>query len=297
MRQIAVLTNEPRRKNKKMKSYKQIFITAVAAAFTLLSVAQGQDKVPVPLDDPSRPATVKLGQVSGSITVKGYEGKEVIVEAHARNENEGRRRRDKDNDASTQGMKRLSIGTTGLEIDEESNVVRISTASHMRAIDVTISVPTRSNLILSTVNDGDISVTGVDGEIDVNDVNGNVSVMNCSGSIVAHALNGKLQASLSRVNGKPMAFSSLNGDIDVTLPADLKADVSFSSDRGDVFSDFDVVMSAQSMKPVVKERDGEGGRYSVKMDKNVRGKINGGGPEIQFKNFNGAIYIRKAGAR
>jgi DUF4097 and DUF4098 domain-containing protein YvlB len=103
--------------------------------------------------------------------------------------------------------------------------------------------------------------------------------------------------SLSRTNGKPMAFSSLNGDIDVTLPADLKATVSFSSDRGDVFSDFDVVMSAQSMKPVVKERDGEGGRYSVKMDKNVRGKINGGGPEIQFKNFNGAIYIRKAGAR
>jgi filamentous hemagglutinin family protein len=69
--------------------------------------------------------------------------------------------------------------------------VRISTASHMRAIDVTIQVPTRSNLILSTVNDGDISVTGVDGEIDVNDVNGNVSVMNCSGSVVAHALNGK----------------------------------------------------------------------------------------------------------
>jgi hypothetical protein len=29
----------------------------------------------------------------------------------------------------------------------------------------------------------------------------------------------------------------------------------------------------------------------------VHGKINGGGPEIQFKDFNGNIYIRKAGAR
>ena len=285
-----------------MKSYKQTFIakcskagmTAVAAAFTLLSVAQAQDKVPVPLDDPSRPATVKIGQVSGSITVKGYEGKEVIVEAKARNENEGRRRRD--NDAGP-GMKRLSIGSTGLEIDEESNVVRISTASHMRPIDVTISVPARANLILSTVNDGDINVSGVEGEIDVNDVNGNVSVTNCGGSVVAHALNGKLVATLNRVNVKPMAFSSLNGDIDVTLPADIKANVSFSSDRGDVYSDFDVAMSAQSMKPVVEEKGGDGGRYRVKLDKAVRGTINGGGPEISFKNFNGAIYIRKAGAR
>src|SRR5438309_836187 len=111
-----------------MNSYKKTFITAVAATFTLLALARAQEKVPVPLDDPSRPATVKIGQVSGSITVKGYEGKEVIVEAHARNESEGRRKRDRDSDAA-QGMKRLSIGSTGLEIDEENNVVRISTAS------------------------------------------------------------------------------------------------------------------------------------------------------------------------
>jgi DUF4097 and DUF4098 domain-containing protein YvlB len=33
----------------------------------------------------------------------------------------------------------------------------------------------------------------------------------------------------------------------------------------------------------------------VNVDKSVRGKINGGGQEIQFKNFNGNIYIRRAG--
>ena len=288
-----------------MNSYKKTFITksakagitAVAATFALLgAMAQAQDKVPVPLDDPTRPATIKLGQVSGSITVKAYEGKEVIVEAKARNENDNRRRRERDNDP-TQGMKRLSIFNTGLEIDEESNVVRISTASHVRAIDVTVSVPTHTNLILSTVNDGDITVNGVDGEIDLNDVNGNVTATNCSGSVVAHALNGKVLVSLSRVNGKPMAFSSMNGDIDVTLPADIKANVNFSSERGDVFSDFDVAMSIVS-KPVVEERGSDGGgKYRVKVDKTVKGTINGGGPEILFKDFNGTIYIRKTGAR
>jgi hypothetical protein len=31
------------------------------------------------------------------------------------------------------------------------------------------------------------------------------------------------------------------------------------------------------------------------VDKTIYGTINGGGPEIQFSNFNGPIYIRKAG--
>ena len=114
---------------------------------------------------------------------------------------------------------------------------------------------------------------------------------------MAHALNGKVLVNLIRVNGKPMAFSSLNGDIDVTLPADIKANVSFASDRGDVFTDFDVVMAPTTQKPVIEEKSSDGGgKYRVKMDKTVRGTINGGGPEIQFKNFNGGIYIRKAGA-
>jgi DUF4097 and DUF4098 domain-containing protein YvlB len=281
-----------------MNSYRNTFITAAATLMALAGTGQAQDKVNVPLDDPARPAVIRLGQVAGSITVKGYAGKDVSVEAHARDEEKhGRRGRDSDSDTNTQGMKRLSVGSTGLEIDEENNEVRISTASHMRAIDVTINVPTRANLKLSTVNDGDIVVNGIDGEIEVNDVNGNVTLTNCAGSAVAHALNGKVLVNLTRVNGKPMAFSSLNGDIDVTFPADLKANVSFASDRGDVFTDFDVVMAPTNSKPMVEEKSGDGGgKYRVKMDKTVRGTINGGGPEIQFKNFNGGIYIRKAGA-
>jgi Putative adhesin len=124
-----------------------------------------------------------------------------------------------------------------------------------------------------------------------------VTLMNIAGSAVAHALNGKLTASFTRVNQKPMAFSSLNGDIDVTFPADLKANVSLRSDRGDVFSDFDVNMQALSSQAVVDDARSHGGKYKVKIDKTVRGTINGGGPEMQFNNFNGQIYIRKAGGK
>jgi hypothetical protein len=268
-------------------------IAAVTLGLTAgTTLAQGQtqsgaDRIPVTLSDPSRPARVKVSLVNGGITVKGYEGKEVVVEARVRNH---------ENSRNEGGPKRLTISTTGLSVEEENNEVNINTESYNRAIDMTVSVPVHTSLKLRAINDGDIVVTGVDGEIDVDDINGAVTLNNVSGSVVAHALNGHVYATLTRVEPqKAMAFSSLNGDIDVTFPADLKANVSIRSDQGDVFSDFDVQLQATAAQPVVEDSRGHGGKYRVKIDKTVRGTINGGGPEIQFRNFQGKIYIRKAG--
>src|SRR6266404_5816882 len=247
----------------------------------------GGDRIPVTLSDPSRPARVKVGMVNGGITVKAYEGKEVVVEARVRGH---------ENSRNEGGPKRLAISTTGLSVEEENNEVNINTESYMHPIDVSVSVPVHTSLKLRAVNDGDIVVTGVEGELDVDDINGAVTLNNVSGSVVAHALNGHVHATLTRVDPqKAMAFSSLNGDIDVTFPADLKANVSIRSDQGDVFSDFDVQLKAASSQPVVEDSRGKGGKYRVKIDKTVHGTINGGGPEIQFRNFQGQIYIRKAG--
>jgi DUF4097 and DUF4098 domain-containing protein YvlB len=96
---------------------------------------------------------------------------------------------------------------------------------------------------------------------------------------------------------KSMAFSSLNGNIDVTFPADLKATVSMRTDNGEVYSDFDIQLQATNPQPAVEDGRGKGGKYVVRVEKTVKGTINGGGQEIQFKNFNGNIYIRKAGAK
>jgi DUF4097 and DUF4098 domain-containing protein YvlB len=260
---------------------------AAAPASAQTQTPSGADRVSVNLSDPARPALVKASLVNGGITVKAYDGKEVVVEAHARN---------RESAHSDSNMKRIVVSSTGLSVEEENNEVRISTDSYMRAIDLTISVPVHTSLKLSAVNSGDIVVTGLDGEMDVNDVNGSVTLNNVSGSAVAHALNGRLLATFTRVNQKPMAFSSLNGDIDVTFPADLKANLSLKSDRGEILSDFDVQVQASAPQQIVEDGRGHVGKYLVKIDKAVHGTINGGGPEYQFTNFNGGIYIRKAGA-
>ncbi len=265
-----------------------ITMRLLVLCFALVAASAAQsDRVTVPLSDPARPAQVKVNLLNGSIMVTAYDGKDVVVQAKVRNEEEP---------SEAHGMKRVPINTTGLSVEEENNQVDIGAQSVQKTIDITLQVPRRTSLYLRTVNSGDISVTGVDGELDVNDVNGNVTLKNVSGNAVAHALNGKVLVNFERINPqKAMAFSSLNGDVDVTFPADLKANVSMSSDRGDVFSDFDIQLDARA--PVqTPTQNREGGRFKVTVDKVVRGKINGGGQEIQFKNFNGNIYIRRGGA-
>jgi DUF4097 and DUF4098 domain-containing protein YvlB len=274
------------------KTYKYILSAAalVLAVIAQPLSAQSDNKVNVPLSDPARPVSLRAHLVSGSITVKGADVKEVVVEAKARGGEESSR------GGRGEGMKHIPMTSTGLNIESDNNQVRVSTDSYQRTIDLTITVPTHTSLSLHTVNDGNILVTGVDGELDINDVNGEVDLKNIGGSVVAHALNGHVLVTFNRIDPqKPMAFSSLNGDIDVTFPADLKANVSLRTDNGEVYSDFDVKIQPNTPQQTVEDNRGKSGKYRVKIDKNVRGTINGGGQEMQFKNFNGNIYIRKAG--
>ena len=286
-------SNATNHMNYYFKFYK--FILSLAAVALLVAQplsAQSNNRVSVPLTDPSRPVTLRAHLVAGSITVKGADVKEVLVEARNRGGED-----DSDHDSRGNGMKRIPMTSTGLNIEADNNQVRISTDSTQRATDLIITVPVHTSLSLHTVNDGNISVSGVDGELDVNDVNGEVDLKNVAGSVVAHALNGHVVVTMTRIDPqKPMAFSSLNGDIDVTFPADLKANVSMRTDNGEVYSDFDVKLVANAPQQTVQDDRQKGGKYQVKIDKNVRGTINGGGQDIQFKNFNGNIYIRKAGA-
>jgi DUF4097 and DUF4098 domain-containing protein YvlB len=251
------------------------------------------DKVTVPFSDPSRPGLVKASLIHGGITVTAYDGKEVIVEARARS---GRSRQSEKSAERTEGMKRLQIATTGLTVTEENNVVEVGVASHSRSVDLVIQVPIRTSLKHGCVNSGDIKVERVEGDIEANNVNGSVTLTGISGSAVAHALNGGIVVVFTQVvPGKTMSFSSMNGKIDVSFPENIKAKVVMKTDNGEIFSDFDIQLDPATRQPVVEDSRGQGGKYRVRVDKAVYGTINGGGPEIHFTNFNGSIYIRKAG--
>lgn len=279
-----------------MKHLINTMFLVLLGTYSLRAQADGE-KVRVPLHDPNSPARIHAHLIQGGITVKGGDVKEVIVETRAgeRDDRTRRRHSERRDDPKSDGLKRLDVGpNSGLDVEENNNVVTIKTSPWSGGSDLMITVPRRSSLQLKCMNGGDISVEGVEGEIDADDLNGKITIHNVSGSVLAHSLNGSVMATLDRIDSsKPMSFSTLNGDIDVTLPETTRANVRMKTDNGEIYSDFDVKMSPATSAMDKSSGRQPDGRYRVRFDRSLRGSINGGGPDYQFTSFNGRIYIRK----
>lgn len=341
------------------------------------AIAQTKEETPdravVPLSNPTKPAKIEVTVMRGSITVKGYQGKDVIVEARVREkalagfgygpfaalaaptgptpsaqptpppapaplaraghidekaqkeleaqlaatladqevlakrisrqyersagaysqffQDDKKAREEKAKKIA--GMKQLSGSSSGLEVEEEDNVVTVSTQSWKAATDLVIQVPVASSLEVRSSMDGTVVIEGVNGEIDINNINGPVTLTNVSGNTLVHTVNGDITVVLSRVTAdKPLSFSTMNGDIDVTLPGDVKANLKMKSEQGEIYSDFDINMTRQPVRSEAAEKTDQG-KYRITFDKSLYGLVNGGGQEFSFNTFSGDIYIRK----
>jgi DUF4097 and DUF4098 domain-containing protein YvlB len=186
-------------------------------------------------------------------------------------------------------MRRIGVATRGLEVVQDDNTVSVHNRNGNG--NVYITVPVDTSLKLHTLS-GAISVDGVHGEIEVHTLNGHLTLTNISGTVTADSQNGAIKVAMDRVNGsKPLTFSTLNGVVDLTLPSDLKADLTVKTNHGAVYSDFDVTLGGSR---AVTERNGSSdGRYRIRMDNTIRGSINGGGVDLTIRTLNGAVYIRK----
>lgn len=250
-----------------------------------------KEQLIVPLSDPNKPGSLRVNLINGSIKVIGYAGKEVIIDAVAEAYN-GKKTENKNDELAT-GMKKIS-SNGGIEVtaEEHNNSIKVTSHFMKRAMDLNIKVPQQFTLKVSTINNGDIVIENVDGELEITNVNGAIKLNNVSGSAVATTVNGGVKATFKSVNaGAPMAFTSLNGNVDVTFPSSAKFDVKLKSDRGEIYSDFDVDVNKTQPKANRVSKDG---MYKVSVDDWVQGKVNGGGSEVMMKNMHGNIYIRKA---
>jgi hypothetical protein len=273
-----------------MKNLLVLSFTAVLMAPSALP--QDTQKVTVPFRNPSQPRKLVVDMMLGSVTVRGYEGQEVTVEATDRNGGRGRGpRRQAEVPA---GMHRIGGSSSGLDVTEDNNTVKVSSGFFGGATDVVIQVPTQTSVSVKTMTGSAVTIENVTGEIEANNMNGQVNITNVSGSVVAHSMNGKVVVSLNSVlPDKAMSFSTMNGDVDVTLPASVKANVKLKTDHGEMFTDFDVKLDSSVQPPQVEDNRKKGGRYRVRFDRGTTGTINGGGPEMQFTSFNGNILIHK----
>ena len=266
----------------------KIKITLVSLLFLLTIKIAAQETVTIPLSNPAKEGFLKMGIINGSITIKGTSTKEVIVKGTKR-ENSYKHHKKANN--KIKGLKRITNNSLEFSAEEYDNVIHIKSTPNA-VTDFEIEVPINFSLKISTINRGDIFVENVNGTMDVSNINGKITLKDISGSVSADALNKDIVINFIKITPNvAMAFSSLNGDIDITFPKTIKADIKVKSDRGEIYTDFDLKAKPSQAK-ITKGNNSKGNAYNVKVEKWIIGSINGGGSEILFKNFNGDVIIR-----
>ena len=264
---------------------KQLLI-ALVLCFTTMAYSQSSGDFPVPLSDPTKRGKLKARLNYGSITVRGTARKDVLVKYSSVNEDHGHEEK-----AAKEGLKRISGGTMDLEVSENANYVKVESGSWSNKMNLEIEVPSGFDVKVSSYNDGDILIANMDGEVEITTYNGEISAENISGSVIATTYNGEIKITFDKVKeGVPMSYSTYNGDIDITFPAALKATFKMKTEQGEILSGFDMKMIETGP---VQKKDTKSGTYKVVIDEWVKGEVNGGGPEISMRNYNGDVIIRK----
>jgi len=245
-----------------------------------------KEQMVVPLSEPGKAYKINVHVLNGSIKVSAYEGKEVVIDVFGDSSR-------KHKEESEGGMRRIG-GGSGLDVtaQEDNNTVTVSSGLS-RMAGLVIKVPQGlTSLKLNAVNQGDITVSGVSGELELNNVNGSITAKDISGSVVANTVNGPVVVTFKSIDAKaPMAFSTLNGNVDVTFPGEPASNVKLKTERGGIYTDFEIAVDKS--QPSVNKTE-KGHMYQIKVDEWVYGKISGGGPEMMMKTMTGNIYIRKA---
>lgn len=110
---------------------------------------------------------------------------------------------------------------------------------------------------------GDVHVSGIIGRIHASTVSGDVHIKEVSGSVSASAVSGDVNVAIDRLEGNDdMKFSTVSGDVSVSLPPSLDADVDMSSFSGSIKTDFPVEVRSERFgsRNWARAKLGEGSR-------------------------------------
>lgn len=256
--------------------------------------------------------TVLIANINGEVNVVGYEGNKIMVEVI-------KTIKAKTNERLEKGKKEIQLGlidradtllfyvagacnSFGKKTKGDNNRSgRSDWGYHWDdcrggncdlpydyVMNFTVKVPFGTNLLLSTVNNGDVKVENVKGVVHAGNVNGSIKLTHLQRGSEASTVNGNVDISFDRNPNEGCRFYSLNGDINVWFQKGLAANMSFESFNGDFYTNVNALESLPAM--VKKENREDGVRYKVN---NSRYKIGEGGALLDFETFNGDVYLKE----
>lgn len=210
---------------------------------------------------------VLIQNLYGDVSITAWDRDEVLVEAIKRSSDPKRLEDARVIVEPSSGG--LSIHTVYTGMDAE----------HPASVEYRIMVPRRANLDQVKLINGGLSISGVAGPVKASSVNGSIHADKLEGQADLSTVNGKLDAAFNRISpSKPILLSSVNGPINLCLPAGAGASLNAHNLSGGIESDVGKVSRAD---------DGHA----------LRAVLNHGGTAIQVHNVNGGISIHSTWSR
>jgi hypothetical protein len=247
-----------------------------------------------PLTAASAPRKLEIDNVFGSIHVTGTSGDQIQILVTKTLKAES-------NDRLAAARKEVSLDMT-----QEGNSVKLyvngpfrcqcNDCFHSRGdegyvvhMDFEVQVPTRLDLDLKTVNQGNVKVENVIGAYSVRNVNGKIEMVNVGGAGKAKTVNGEVTVRFQENPTADSQFSSVNGAVELYFKDNLAADFRFKTFNGGVFSDFPM----RALPQRAPSAEHQNGKFVFRSDRFTGGRVGSGGPEIKVENLNGDIRVLK----
>jgi DUF4097 and DUF4098 domain-containing protein YvlB len=252
-----------------------------------------------------------IANINGDIKVQAYEGDKILVEVtktiHAKTDERLEKGKAEVQlgivdladtimlyvstpchqfERSTPRSRHSHLGTKwGYSWDQQG---RSCHESYHYTLDFVVKIPSSVNVLVSTINDGDINVENVKGAVTAHNINGSIRLQNLSREAEAHTINGNVDVEYVQNPKRDCRFYSLNGDINALFQKGLAASMSFESFNGSLYTN--IARLEHLPVHVERKQNKEGMKYKVN---NNRYQIGTGGALLDFETFNGDVIIKE----
>ncbi len=259
----------------------RILILLFMGVFVTSPVMSQTEQLVVNLPESFKNGHLTFENPRGSVKVTGYDGSVILVT--------GTPRFSIKQEETGNGMHRIANNALDITAEVNGSNVLLLYRSSGKTVDFDIKLPRNFSLKLRSLDNGVIDVININGEIEAENNSGSINLDNIAGSAVLSSVSGGITAVFRKAEeGAPMMFTSLEGDICITLPDNTRARLKMKSETGEILSDFDIVPAKR--QSVVKDIDN---KQVWSLEDWVTGTLNGGGPEYVIRTYSGKVCIKK----
>ncbi len=140
------------------------------------------------------------------------------------------------------------------------------------------------------MNGGTLKVESTEGRYTLRNVNGDLEMVQRPRAPGERARSTAISRRRSPAPPDAAAeFRTVNGRVDVTLPASLSADLRLKTMNGGLYTDFETTPLPARRRPASARTAAS----STVRDRYASVRVGNGGPELTFETLNGDVQVRK----